>query len=406
MRALIALWNDWNPDLFIDNHVTNGADFQYAVTYTVTRYANGPASVSAWSRDTFVPVVSEKMADMGEPIVPYVITRGKPVDSGMIAWAESPRFSTGYAAARNRPGLLVELHMHKDYERRVTANYKLMVAVIEMLNEQPEALRSAVAQADAEAVAGAVQAVPVGFRREEPPDTIEFLGYRSEYRQSDVSGGAWVHYDRTQPVTLQVPFQNRLVPDETIAPPYAYLIPPQWTDVIERLNVHGVKMQRLREAVKLEIETYRFSSVDWQDESFEGHHLVDYETETIGQTVTYPKGTVVIKSAQAGVRLIVHALEPRGYDSFVRWGFFDTILEQKEYADRHAAEALAVEMLANDPELKAEFEARLATDSAFAASPRARWDFFYKRSPYAEPMLNVYPVGRLSHEVDLPLSGF
>jgi len=403
-RAFVELWNRWQPDFFIDNHVTDGADFQYAVTYTITRHDNGPPQVAAWSRAWFIPTVTEKMAQVGEPICPYVIARGGAVDSGLYDFVESPRYSTGYAAIRNRPGLLVEMHMLKDYRRRVTANYKMMVAVLELLNEQTNTLRQAVRAADSLADAGLEGEVPLDFTQTQIPDTVDFLGFPHRVRPSEISGGEWIEYDPTNPVTLRVPFFQQMKPAVAPTVPAAYVIGSQWTDVIDRLKLHGVAMKKLGVPITLEVERIRFDSVSFRGTSYEGHQLPSYRSHVSKEQLTFPAGTVVIPTAQAGVRLIMHALEPDAPDSFMKWGFFNSILEQKEYAENYAAEALAHDMLEEQPALKAEFVAKLAADSAFKASPEARWDFFYKRSPYAEPRLNVYPVARLMSARDLPLT--
>jgi hypothetical protein len=394
-QAFVRLWNRWEPDLFIDNHVTDGADFQYAVTYTITRHDNAAPSVRDWGRDVFTPIVTKKMTAMNEPIFPYVTVTGATMNDGLVDFVEIPRFSTGYAAARNRPGLLVEMHMLKDYKRRVIGNYRMMVAVLETLNEQPAALRNAVVLADSLATLGLREPVSLSFKRTKTPDTVDFLGYPWRVRKSEISGGEWVEYNSTKPQTLRVPYFNTVEPTVTVMPPYAYLIPPQWTALVEKLDLHDVEIDRLREARTLEVETYRLDSVKWSKESFEGHHLVECKPLPHTERVAFPAGTIMVRTAQPAARLIMHALEPGGPDSFLRWGFFDAILEQKEYAESYAAEALAAKMLAEDPKLKTEFDARVAADTAFANSPDARWDFFYKRSPYAEPMLRVYPVGRL-----------
>jgi hypothetical protein len=403
MRDLVRLWNDWDPDFFIDNHVTNGADHQYAVTYTITRHDNTAPQISAWGNDVFVPVVTQKMADAGEPIFPYVITMGRPLREGIIDFVESPRFSTGYAAARNRPGLLVEMHMLKDYDRRVHANYKMMVAVLELLNEQPASLHTANHLADSLTVLGMTGNVGLRFTRSPEPDSVDFLGYEYDMAHSDITDGDWIRYDTTRPVTMRLPYFNRMIRTVEVEAPWAYLIPPQWTNVIERLRLHQVDMKRLEEPRTLNVSSYRFDNVSWQRESFEGHHLVTCSTYATLRDVTYPVGTVVVPLAQRNARLIMNALEPEAPDAFFKWGFFDTMLEQKEYSEHYASEKLAARMLQTDAGLKREYEAKVASDSAFAADPGARWDFFYERSPFLEPTLNVYPVGRLMTPTALPL---
>jgi hypothetical protein len=400
-RALLALWNLWNPDFFIDNHVTDGADFQYALTYTISRHPNTAPEIAAWNRDWFIPVVTRKMASAGEPIFPYVVTRGGPLRSGIIDFVETPRYSTGYAATRNRPGLLVETHMLKSYARRVRATYLMMVAVLELLNEGPDLLAKAVREADSHAVSGLERTLSLSFKRDSIPDTVDFLGFEYDTLKSEISGGTWTRYDTTRPVILRLPYFDRQHSTFDVTVPWAYVIPPQWTDVIARLKWHGVETLELARAQAVPVERYRLHNVKWEAESFEGHHLATCSTTTETALVDYPAGSVVVLTSQVRSRLVVNALEPLAPDAFLRWGFFDTILEQKEYAEDYAAEKLAASMLSSRPDIRREYDSLLAADSAFAGNPADRWDFFYKRSPWAEPMFDVYPVGRILTETAL-----
>jgi hypothetical protein len=404
MRAWVALWNRWNPDFFIDNHVTDGADFQYALTYTISRKEGTAPEIAAWCRDLFVPVVSSKMAAAGEPICPYVVTRGQSLRDGLVDFVEPPRFSTGYAGARNRPGLLVETHMLKPYGRRVHANYLMMVAVLELLHEHANDLHEAIRTADAHARSGLGTTLALDFKRDTVADTVDFLGFEYDSLQSSISGSTWIRYDTTRPVTMRLPRYSRVNPTVVVDVPWAYVIPPQWTDVLGRLALHGVEMRRLDREQTLSVSRYRFSHVSWSADAFEGHHAVSCSTSTEIDTVTYPAGSVVVSTAQLRGRLLVHLLEPAGPDSFLHWGFFDTILEQKEYAEEYATEKLAATLLRDQPALGKEFDSLLAADTLFARDPQARWDFFYKRSPYAEPMYRVYPVGKLMQEQPLSLA--
>jgi hypothetical protein len=101
-------------------------------------------------------------------------------------------------------------------------------------------------------------------------------------------------------------------------------------------------------------------------------------------------------------KVAMNLLEPEAPDSFARWGFFNAIFEEKEYGEPYVLEALAREMMAADPSLKLEFEELLASDAEFATSPAARLRFFHKRSPYWDPQLNLYPVGRIIRVLELP----
>jgi len=124
--------------------------------------------------------------------------------------------------------------------------------------------------------------------------------------------------------------------------------------------------------------------------------LRDFAIAAKREKVDLPPGTVIVPIDQPAANVAANLLEPRAPDSLVRWGFLDAIFEQKESPDARVAEKLAREMLAKDPALKAEFEAKVAGDPAFAKDPAARLAFFYERSPwYATQKVGVYPVLRL-----------
>ena len=404
MRAWVGLWNRWDPDLLVDNHVTDGADFQYAVTYTITRHGNSDRSIAAWGQDVFIPAMTARMKELGEPIFPYFGTRETSVRSGITDWVEAPRFSTGYAGVRNRPGLLVEMHMLKDYKRRVRGNYLMMVALLELLNARGKDLQNAIRQADQASLAGTDSVVALGFTRTDEADTVDFLGFEYDSVKSEITEGWWIRYDTTRPITMRLPYFGRMRTSVEVTRPWAYIIPPQWTDVIARLEVHGVEMQKL-EAQELEVERYRLHHVSWDARSFEGHHPVTCSATVERARVRIERGSLLVPTLQKRSRLVVHALEPQAPDAFLKWGFFDTILEQKEYAEDYAAESLAVAMLAERPGLRQTYDSLVAADTAFAKNPESRRDFFYKRSPWAEPMFNVYPVVRLPAEVKVIRAG-
>jgi hypothetical protein len=191
---------------------------------------------------------------------------------------------------------------------------------------------------------------------------------------------------------------------KAVAPPLYYIVPAQWGEVVDVLKAHGLEMKTLAAFESIEVESYRLTNVRWPGEPFEGRHMPRFDAEPTRETRIFPPGSVVVPLAQPAGRVILNLLEPEAPDSLARWGFFNAIFEEKEYAEHYVLEALAREMLANDPGLQQEFEDLLASDPEFAASPSARLRFFYKRSPYWDPQMNLYPVGRIIGDVDLPLA--
>jgi murein tripeptide amidase MpaA len=402
MQAWMRLWHAWNPDLLLDLHNTNGADYQYAMTWAFEAAQNIEAPLADWQRRAFDAVMKPALAKQGWPVAFYVSLKdGTNLRAGLVEGASGPRFSVGYAAAVNRPGLLVETHMLKDFRTRVAVNEALLVEMLRMLGQEGDALQTANARADAARfVDGAT--MPLAFGLAESTETIDFQGYADSRTPSEVSGGTWVRYDTAQPQTLRVPVQRTVTVTAEAPAPAAYVVPPQWSAVIERLRLHGVAMTRIDAATTVEAGRYRFGKVVWAPRPFEGRHAIAELEQTLETGVqSVPAGSWLIPMDQPKARLIALLLEPASPDSFLRWGFFDAIFEDKEYAEPRVMEAMARQMLAADPALKSTFEAKLANDAAFAADPRARLRFFYERTPYFDAEFSRYPVLRISSEPNL-----
>jgi hypothetical protein len=319
----------------------------------------------------------------------------------------SPRFSTGYTPLRNRPGILIETHMLKPYRPRVIGTYDFLRFTLEEVNKDPEALLNAGRQADEEAAKigatyDANRSYPIDFELTEKPVPYKLRALESKVEVSEVSSAPYVTFG-TKPIELTVPMYNELRAKDSVVPPLFYIVPKQWTDVIEVLQIHGVKFQRTTAPATIEVETYKFHDVKWPSGSFEGRQLPSYRVEAVREKRTFAAGSALVPVAQTLSRLVINLLEPEAPDSFVRWGFFNAIFEQKEYAENYILEKLAREMLAADPKLREEFRQKLATDPAFAASSRDRLQFFYRRSSYWDPSrMNLYPVGRITSPIKLP----
>ena len=393
----------------MDTHTTDGADYQYDLTYTLERYGNQDPGVRAWQEEAFDRHIFPELTRMGHKIAPYVVFReeGEP-KSGFDDGATKPRFSTGYAATWNRAGLLVETHMLKDYQTRVRATFDLLKAILAEIQRAPGTLRKATEAADRATVAAGKsydpeRRVPVDFAMGPGSVPFEFLGVEYHHEVSPVSGALFVRYDASKPVTFTVPFFNQVETTHEVVPPVAYVVPVAWTVVLERLRAHGIAFTTLTQPLRQEVETYLFDRVEWEAKPFENHHAVkELRFHPVKREMTFPAGSAVVYLDQPAAKLVMHLLEPDAPDSLVRWGYLDAIFEQKEYGEPYVLEPLAREMLARDPKLQAEFEAKLASDPAFAASAHARLNFFYERSPYWDERLNVYPIGRIFERVEKP----
>jgi hypothetical protein len=400
-RAWLGLWNQWSPDLLIDIHTTDGADYQYDLTYYLEDAHKLPPSIAAWQDRAIEGEAIPAYEKMGHLASPYLEFKdGRDPTKGIENFGSGPRFSTGYAAIRNRAGLLVETHMLKPYAVRVQGTYDVVRAVLAGINKDPAALLKA--SKDADAWAASLSAAPnasvaVTFKADPTPKPFTLKGYAFTQTKSDISGDTWIQYDPTTKKTYPIQAWLGLLPDAAAPLPAAWAIPRQWTDVISRLDAQHIAYTTTQHAVTLDASQDTLTNPKWAEKPFEGRHLLRDVTITPSTThVTLPAGTVIVRADNANAVLAANLLDAHAPDSLLTWGYLDAIFEPKEYGEPRVMEALARKMLAGNPALKAEFDAKLAADPAFAANPRARLSFFFEKSPwYTAQKVGAYPILRL-----------
>jgi len=408
-RAWLHLWNLWQPDLFIDCHVTDGADYRCNITYHHEHHAGVDTAVLDWEREVFGGKVAPATEAAGNIISWYLeFIDNRDLTLGTRDFNGSPRFSTGFVPIRNRAGILIETHMLKDYRPRVIGTYDFLRAALTEVNRHPQRLRQIGREADARTVAAGrtynpAHLFPIDFELTDETTPFELKAFKYETEHSEISNDLRVVYGR-EPQDLTIPMYQTFRVKTAVAPPLCYIVPGQWTEVINVLKAHGLEMKTLAAFVPIEVESYRFTNVTWPHGPFEGRHMPRFDVEPTVETRVFPPGSVVVPLAQPAGKVILNLLEPHAPDSLARWGFFNAIFEEKEYAEHYVLESLAREMLANDPDLKQAFEQLLERDPDFAASPAERLRFFYRRSPYWDPQMNLYPVGRIISLIDLPLA--
>ncbi|MGB9079624.1 MAG: M14 family metallopeptidase [Terracidiphilus sp.] len=421
-RAFLKMFHRWLPDFFVDNHVTDGADFQYDVTFNVDVTPDVAPATAKWIRDEVTPDLERQLDAAGHVAFPTLIDLNDDTDpaKGLRFTDSPPRFSTGYMILEDRPGLLVELHMLKDYKTRVTGNYEILRALLEVMNRDAARLIALNRQADDDAAMLGAHALgngrfPLAIEASGETTPVEFRGYQYTRSLSEVSGTMWVRYSH-QPWNATLPLATGARVAASTIPPAGYIVPPQWAHVIEVLAAHDVAMRKTTAPWTGKVERYRCAGMEWQGPPFEGRHPI-FRGEGAGvepgrfgacelttETMTFPAGSVVVALNQRLSKVAIQWLEPEAPDSALRWGFFDPIFEQREYGEAYVLEKLARENMEKDPALKAEFERRVESDPRFAASPEARLEFFYDRSPWGlANKVGEYPVGRLLSLDGLPL---
>ncbi|QDV90310.1 Zinc carboxypeptidase [Phycisphaerae bacterium RAS2] len=411
MQAWLRMFHAWKPDLFFDTHTTDGADFQYDVTFFVPSGPETARPVAEWSRRLENHLLTILPADGHKPQVYFeMLDRVNPA-AGIVAGEFSPRFSTGYGAITNRPSILVETHMLKPFDVRLKATYSLLVRTLEFIAAEPQALRSAVVESDNWARRLSSQTAPenrIVLATSQPThregEPILFKGFEHQMVRCEAANSELPRWDNAKPVDTP----SRLMrPNEIVRTspvPRAYLIPREWSTAADRLTLHGVFVQVLPEAVTMEVHSARFHDVKFAVRPFEGRFMAAFDVEPLTESRTYPAGSFLVRLDSPNAPVAVHLLDPLAPDALVRWGFFTPIFEQKEYFEDYVMGPMADRMLAEEPALRTEFDAWLKANPDKVANPRARLAFFYERSPYWDMKKEVYPIAWIPPRVPIPPS--
>ena len=385
MKAWLKMYNYWLPELFIDVHVTNGADFQYVLTYAIDNMTgNMEPGITRWSRDVYEKQLCSMMAEAGFPVFWYgSFKKYNAPESGFVPDTFDPRYSQGYAAAHNRLGLLIETHIYKPYKQRVRATIEAIEASARILASHKGSLVETLAAADAYTSSEASRKEPFGFNYRSTEDEMVMMDYLSWGRdtvKSDLSGGEWVTHDYTDSITLNIPVYTSFAATSSVKLPKAYILMPQWKNVIELLDLHGIRYSVLQEAGEVEVETYRYKGGKFSSRQSEGRIPVTAEYTTQVEKLEYPAGSIYIDMNQPASRVAMWLLEPSAPGSLTYWGFFNVCVQAgNEFWIRpQYMEVKGREMLAADPALKARFEQKLREDASFASNPQAILDFFYQ----------------------------
>jgi murein tripeptide amidase MpaA len=390
-RSIVRAMNQWQPDLYLDLHVTDGADYQYDVTWAFASGAQYSPSIARWFENNLEPILAHDLEAMGHLTTRYInFLDDLDPTRGLAGAALLPRFSTGYSDIRHLPGLLVETHSLKPYAQRVTGTYVLLESALKVAGEDTAALRRAIADDRGEKGS---EFITQWGSSDQPPPQIQFRGVAYRRTESPVSGGPKIEW-LGNPVMLEIPGQPAVVPRERVLKPAAYWVPRQWNEVIDRLHAHGIPMETIQENKELAVEMYRVHEAKISNEPFEGRVNVIGIPVMEVRIEKFLSGSVRVPVSAPFGDLICALLEPASEDSFFSWGFFLEIIQTTEYVEAYVMEPMAEKMLGEDPALAREFEDKLKSDDHFRNNPKARLQWFYQRTPFYDDRAGLYPVAR------------
>ncbi|SEO20502.1 M14 family zinc carboxypeptidase [Mucilaginibacter sp. OK283] len=401
--AFTQILTTWKPEVFLDNHTSDGADYQYVMTLIETQKDKQNPILADYTSKTLTPYLYSHMKKSGYEMIPYGAGEEGLPDSGIVSFLETPRFATGFTAQHNIISYITETHMLKTFDKRVYATYDFMQHLIDINQRDAKLIGDLKKKADAAVISQ--KTFPLKWEVDmKAVDTITFKGYEAGYKISDVSGLKRLYYDRSKPYTKVIKFYNTYKVTATADKPLAYIIPQAWGKVIDLFKLNGVKMQQLAHDTTLNLQMYYFGDIKTPTRPFEGHYLhSSVQLNPVDMAVKFYAGDYVVYTNQAINRYIVETLEPQGVDSFFAWNFFDSMLGEKEYFSDYVFEDKAADLLKKDPALKQKLDDAKTKDPQLANSAQAQLFFVYKNSPYFEKTYMRYPVGRILNDTKLDL---
>jgi len=393
-KSFSKLYTKWSPDILIDNHTSNGADYPYVMTLIPTQKDKMEPALSTYMQDKMLPELFSKMEAKGYEMTPYVYARTTP-DEGIAGFLDLARYSSGYANLHNSISFMPETHMLKPFKDRVMSTYHFMRSMLEHVadnhNEILVARKSAIYNTKTKSEFDLNWEIDM-----EAVGTVMFKGYEAKYKPSEISGLDRLYYDHDSPYEKEIPFFNTYKSSLSVEKPMAYIVPRSYKQIVDKMKANGVVVGELDKSEIKEVEIYKIIDYKSPSKPYEGHFLhTNVEVAKSVQNIQYHKGDYIINTDQKMNKYIIQTLEPQGPDSWFAWNFFDGILMQKEHFSPYVFEDLATEFLKNNPEVRSALEEKKATDKDFAKNAYAQLNFVYERSPHYEPTYMRYPVGRV-----------
>ena len=440
MKGFLHLYHTWMPDFMFDNHVTDGADYQYDVTWDMAHHADIGEPTAGWVNDRFIPELNKRMEAGGHLVSPYGALRGpggaanggagqlgnqaggppgggaagggaggagggrrggngangQPTTREFFVEVFSPRYSHLYTAFLNRPCLLVETHSLKSPKTRAWSNYDIMVNSIDIVTEDPQLLRKAIRAGDTKyaAMAGDRNAPPIFLagKTGEGSHPLMYHSLKTGMFESPITGTKVTQFTAEKDDFI-TQMHDGVDTTAEAQEPLGFLIPAEWKELADEMTLHGVTMEKTTKPLEQEFDTWRFSEIK-STNSGEAGTLMDYKLTPVKEKMTIPAGSWYVPLNQQRARMIMALLHPAAPDALIRTGFANSIFQQmgRIGANPYLSVPIATKVAEEHPEMMAEFQAKLKSDSAFAADPNARITWWVSRSSYQPSAVNRYPV--------------
>jgi hypothetical protein len=394
-KSFTELFHWVDPDIQLDNHVSDGADYQYTMTMLTSQPDKLGGELGQWLKLKFNPSLDAGMAAKNWEMTPYVNFETTDFKKGMDAFYDPPRYSSGYAALWQTIAFVPETHMLKPFKDRVLSTHAFMKTIIEETSKQSGQLIELRTKLKQEVAAS--NKFPLSWEKDSTQyNLINFKGYETDSSTSNATGLPRMFYNHDKPYNKLLPYYNTFLPATIAEAPKYYVIPQGWHSVTDLLKLNKVKMLPLKKDTVINVQAFKIRSYKSSQSPYEKHYRKsNLQFDTLQQEVKFLKGDYLIPLDQRANRFLVEMLEPAGSDSYFAWNFFDAVLQQKEGYSDYRWDDVAAQVLKADPNLQRLLNEKKKIDPAFANNASAQLEFIYHHSPYYEPGHMRLPVYKI-----------
>jgi hypothetical protein len=383
-----------DPDFYIETHVSNGANYQYNITYLSTQPTKLGYEMGNYLSTNILPDLNVLMKEKDQEMVPYVNIHGGPLDSSYNTFYDSPRYSSGLTTLHNIFGFITETHMLKPFSLRVEATYDYLLSSIQYCSNHTSKIKQ-IRKAQKESIA-TTSSFALDWELDSSFKDLQFNGFEYSYKPSSVSGELRLYYDTTKPLTKSVRFYHEMKPTISAVKPKFYILRRGFYPVEDRLSWNGVPFKGLKSDTIIHVVSYKITSYESKQQVFEkhySHYNTSFERDTISWQ--FRKGDLLIPMGNDKDRFVVEMLEPNGPDSYFNWNFFDAILQQKEWYSAYVFEDKAALILQQDSILNRRFQQKKQNEPAFAANAQWQLHWVFLNSPHYEKEHMRLPIFRI-----------
>jgi hypothetical protein len=379
------------PDVFVDNHVSNGADYQYILTYISQMKERMAPSLRNLVYGSMLPEMTKNLRSKKWDLFPYVELKGETPDEGIYAFNDLPRYAMGYAGLFNSISFTVETHMLKPFPERVQATLAFMEELIDWTKNNSNRIEQSRKKAN-----NWVQDQTwfhFNYELSEEKDSINFKGYEHSFPINEITGLKRLFYDRSKPYQKMIPYFNRYIPKDSVRIPDFYIVGGQEKEVIRRLEMNRIQFRKILKDSMVDVQSFVVTNFKSSERPYEGHFKhKDMNCELTDLKYKLKPGDLLIPSKQNSAIFIHSVLQPKAEDSYFTWNFFDSYLQEKEYFSNYVFIDKIQEILDSDSKLKEEYMRKKNDDESFRNSEWQQLYFIYSKSNYFEPSFMRLPV--------------